>query len=573
MNVEIELDKAIKKLTDIEFALNESSIVAITDNRGIIQFANDKFCEISKYGKEELEGSNQNIVKSSYHSKEFFKEMWRTIGRGNIWRGEIKNKAKDGTYYWVDTTIVPFLNEKNKPYQYISIRHDITKLKEYEEEIRRMAYYDDLTLLPNRNMLNKWIDERFVENNEAYTVMFFDLDRFKSINDNFGHHIGDLILKEAARRLQNCVRQWDFISRQGGDEFIINLNGLYDKKAIVSLVKRIIDELSIPFYVNGKQLTITTSIGISRGKISGTIEDFRNGFEILMKQADNAMYYAKKDGGNTYCFNTENQYSELERYYQLEREIKNGYEKGEFHIVYQPLVNLKNNQIVGVEALLRWNNTKLGAVPPIEFIPILEEQGLIIPAGRWVLKSACEQLKQWQEKGIELERVSVNVSPVQFRDKNFVKELKQILKDSKVQPHFIEIEITEGMLLNIKESSKTLHELKELGIRIAIDDFGTGYSSLNYLKLLPIDTLKIDKSFIDDLDMNSEVIVNTIIFMGKHLKLNVLAEGIESSEQLSYLQQQNCNEGQGYYWSEPVTEEEIQKIYYSKIDKPLINIS
>jgi diguanylate cyclase (GGDEF)-like protein/PAS domain S-box-containing protein len=573
MNDEIELNKTERKLKDIELALNESSIVAITDSKGMIQFANDKFCEISKYSKEELIGSNQNIVKSGYHSKEFFKEMWRTIGSGQTWRGEIKNKAKDGTYYWVDTTIVPFLNENNKPYQYISIRHDITKRKEYEEEIRSMAYYDDLTLLPNRNMLNKWVNERFVESADTFTVMFLDLDRFKSINDNFGHHIGDLILKEAARRMQGCVRQADFISRQGGDEFIIILNGLYDKKAIVSLAKRIIHELSVPFYVNGKQIIVRTSIGISQDKITGTLEDFRNGFDTLIKQADIAMYYAKKDGGDAYCFNTENQNNVFERYYQLEQVIKQGFENGEFHIVYQPLMNIKRNQLVGAEALLRWNHPKLGSVPPNEFIPILEEQGLIIPVGKWVLKSVCKQLKRWQEDGIALERVSVNVSPVQFRDPNFVNEMRQILIDSEVEPHFIEIEITEGTLLNIEKSSQTINELKELGCKIAIDDFGTGYSSLSYLKMLPIDTLKIDKSFINDLDLDSEIIVNMVIFMGNQLNLNVLAEGIENSEQVLYLQQQDCHEGQGYYWSKPMKESEFKEIYYSLKEKPLINIS
>jgi EAL domain-containing protein (putative c-di-GMP-specific phosphodiesterase class I) len=232
-------------------------------------------------------------------------------------------------------------------------------------------------------------------------------------------------------------------------------------------------------------------------------------------------------------------------------------------------MNLKKNKLVGVEALLRWNNPILGAVSPTEFIPLLEELGLIKRIGSWVLKSVCEQLKRWQEKGIVLDRVSVNVSPVQFRDENFVNELSQVLKETQIEPHFIEIEITEGTLINIEKSSNTINALKKLGVKIAIDDFGTGYSSLNYLKRLPIDTLKIDKTFIDDLDFDSEIIVNTIIFMGNQLNLTVLAEGVENKEQLLYLQRENCTEGQGYYWSKPVTEDQIQKIYYSTIEETI----
>ncbi|WP_394232303.1 EAL domain-containing protein [Niallia oryzisoli] len=565
MDYEVELNKALQRLSDIELALNESSIVAITDNKGIIQFANDKFCKLSKYSKKELVGSNQNIVKSGYHDHEFFKELWRTIGRGEIWKGEIKNRAKDGTYYWVDTTIVPFLNEKKKPYQYISIRHDITVRKEYEEEVKKMAYYDSLTSLPNRNMLDKWVNSRLIENN-SFTVLFLDLDHFKSINDNYGHHNGDLVLKEAATRLKNCLRKSDFITRQGGDEFIIILNGVFEKNDILNIVEKINYQLNLPFQVNMKKITTSASIGISREKII-RIESIQYSIEKLIKQADTAMYHAKDQGGNTYCFNTPNQNSELERYYQLDQEIVNGLDKKQFFIVYQPLIQLNSNKIVGVEALLRWNHPTLGSISPIEFIPMLEEKGLIIPVGRWVLKSVCEQLNNWHREGIELERVSINVSPVQFRNENFVDDFREILQENQIKPNLLEIEITEGILINIDRAAKIIDDLKELGVKIAIDDFGTGYSSLNYLKRLPINTIKIDKSFIHDLDFDNEIIVNTIIYLGKQLNFTVLAEGIENSEQLSYLQGQNCNEGQGYLWSQPVTGDEIQRIYYSTLQK------
>ena len=565
MNHELELKKALRNYKDIELALNESSIVAITDSKGVIQFANDKFCKISKYSKEELIGSKQSIVNSGYHSREFFKEMWRTIGTGNVWKGEIKNRAKDGTYYWVDTTIVPFLNEKGKPYKYIAIRHDITKRKEYEEMIKKMAFYDPLTLLPNRNALNEWIKENPFEFGDSITVIFMDLDRFKAINDNFGHRTGDLVLKEVAKRLQDCFRKTDLIVRQGGDEYIVFLKNVSDQEDIMTVVNKIKNQFSIPFFINGKKITTTTSIGISMNKLEKEDQDILKFVEVTIRQADTAMYHAKRNGGNSHCFNTSDQNTEMERYYQLEQQIKYALGRDEFHIVYHPLVDLQKNRITGVEALLRWNNPELGAVSPAEFIPLLEEFGYIIQVGKWVLKKVCQQMKTWQDEGINIDRVSVNVSPVQFRNHNFVQTVKEILQETGLDAQHLEIEITEGTILNIQNPGETLQQLRDLGVSISIDDFGTGYSSLSYLKQLPVNTIKIDKSFIDDLDINGEVIVDTIISMGKNLQYKVIAEGIEHEEQVLYLKQQNCHEGQGYYWSKPVEPNKIKELVMEQV--------
>lgn len=565
MNHELELKKALRNYKDIELALNESSIVAITDSKGVIQFANDKFCKISKYSKEELIGSKQSIVNSGYHSREFFKEMWRTIGTGNVWKGEIKNKAKDGTYYWVDTTIVPFLNEKGKPYKYIAIRHNITKRKEYEEMIKKMAFYDPLTLLPNRNALNEWIKENPFEFGDSITVIFMDLDRFKAINDNFGHRTGDLVLKEVAKRLQDCLRKTDLIVRQGGDEYIVFLKNVSDQKDIMTVVNKIKNQFSIPFFINGKKITTTTSIGISMNKLEKEAQDILKFVEVTIRQADTAMYHAKRNGGNSHCFNTSDQNTEMERYYQLEQQVKYALGRDEFHIVYHPLVDLQKNRITGVEALLRWNNPELGAVSPAEFIPLLEEFGYIIQVGKWVLKKVCQQMKTWQDEEINIDRVSVNVSPVQFRNHNFVQTIKEILQETGLDAQHLEIEITEGTILNIHNPRETLQQLRDLGVSISIDDFGTGYSSLSYLKQLPVNTIKIDKSFIDDLDINGEVIVDTIISMGKNLQYKVIAEGIEHEEQVLYLKQQNCHEGQGYYWSKPVEPNKIKELVMEQV--------
>lgn len=560
MDYTTELDKAYQKLRDIEFALDVSSIVAITNSRGVIEYANDKFCEVSKYSLEELIGSNQNIVNSGFHSKSFFKDMWKTIGTGNVWHGEIKNKAKDGTYYWVDTTIVPFLNADGKPYQYIAIRHNITKRKQYEEYIEGMAYTDPLTKLPNRNQFSKWVNHRDRNSKDTVTGFFIDFDRFKAINDNFGHQTGDIVLTEVATRLRKSLHETDFISRQGGDEFIIILANDTCEESVKQIATTILHQLSMPYKVGDLQIFTTASIGISRALIptKGSRIDF---VEKLIKNADTAMYHAKKQGGNRYCFNTAHQNIVLERNYEINLEIKEALPRNEFTIVYQPIINLKNNKIVGAEALIRWNNRKLGFVGPDEFIPVLEQNGLIVPVGKWILATVCSQMKTWQEKGQLMQRICVNISPIQFKDRNFVPDLQDILNETMLDASYLEIEITEGTILDIENSSKTINRMKDLGVKVSIDDFGTGYSSLSYLKQLPIDTLKIDKSFIDDLDRDGEIITNTIISMGKNLNFRIIAEGIESADQLKYLVKQRCHEGQGYYFSKPITNKQMTELF------------
>ncbi|RYG72483.1 EAL domain-containing protein [Lentibacillus lipolyticus] len=559
MNYEAELNKELKKRQDIETALNESSIVAITDHRGVIQLVNDKFTELSKYTKEELVGSYHNIVNSGYHSRAFFHNLWKTIGTGKVWKGEIKNKAKDGTYYWVDTTIVPFLNDNGRPYQYIAIRHDITKRKQYEETIKQLAYYDQLTSLPNRHLLREWGNN--LEENHMITVFFLDIDRFKSLNDNYGHYAGDVILQKVADRLWRCLRESDFIVREGGDEFIILLDNVYKHEDVEAFAGEIIGQFEKPIYLDHQAIKVTTSIGISINQLQSEYDDRSKAIETFIRKADTAMYHAKKQGGNTYCFNTQSQNYDMERYQQMEHELRFALENDQFTIVYQPFIGLQSGQIVGLESLLRWHSPRLGTVSPVEFIPLLEELGLIIPVGKWILKSVCYQLKAWQDEGIYLQRVSVNVSPVQLRHRDFIKDLKAILTDTKIDPAYLDLELTEGAILNVSESAAVINELQALGVSISIDDFGTGYSSLSYLKQLPINTLKIDKSFIHNLDFDEEVIVNTIITMAQNLNFTVLAEGIESYDQLAYLQSQKCHEGQGFYWSKPVNASAIPKLY------------
>ncbi|MCM3192562.1 putative bifunctional diguanylate cyclase/phosphodiesterase [Priestia megaterium] len=563
---EYKFKEALKKLNDIELALNESSIVAITDSRGFINHVNDKFCEISKYERHELLGQDHRIINSKHHSSLFFKELWSTIRSGKVWHGEIKNKAKDDSYYWVDTTIVPFLDERGKPYQYVSIRNDITKRKAYEEKIKQMAYYDPLTNLPNRYWLNKQLKKLLLnrESPELLAILFLDLDRFKSINDTLGHHHGDVLLRRVAERLRKCIPSSDFISRHGGDEFILVLHTLKTVEEIEEMTEQIVKEMSLPFYIDGDKVLTSTSVGISlfskECQQHIVPKDADELIDRLIKQADIAMYVAKRNGRNTYEMSSSSSNEGIIKTISMENELKYALERNEFQLVYQPLIHLKTSGVIGAEALIRWNSAKFGTVYPNEFLPILEEVGLIVPVGKWVLEEACKQMKAWTELNSKASKIGVNVSPIQLKSSRFVAEMEQILQKTGLEPHFLELEITESVIQNSQESKKVLNRLRSLGIKVAMDDFGTCYSSLSYLKHLPINTLKIDKSFIDDLDEVGKVLVETIIQMGKKLNFDLTAEGIENEEQLQFVTEQGCHIGQGYLFDKPLSPEEMSRL-------------
>ncbi|MGV4967083.1 putative bifunctional diguanylate cyclase/phosphodiesterase [Priestia aryabhattai] len=563
---EYKFKEALKKLNDIELALNESSIVVITDSRGFINHVNDKFCEISKYERHELLGQDHRIINSKHHSSLFFKELWSTIRSGKVWHGEIKNKAKDGSYYWVDTTIVPFLDEQGKPYQYVSIRNDITKRKAYEEKIKQMAYYDPLTNLPNRYWLNKQLKKLFLdeESPELLAILFLDLDRFKSINDTLGHHHGDVLLRRVAERLRKCIPSSDFISRHGGDEFILVLHSLKNVEEIEEMTEQIVKEMSLPFYIDGDKVLTSTSVGISlfSKECQQHIipKDADELIDRLIKQADIAMYVAKRNGRNTYEMSSSSSNERIIKTISMENELKYALERHEFQLVYQPLIDLKTSGVIGAEALIRWDSAKFGTVYPNEFLPILEEVGLIVPVGKWVLEEACKQMKAWTELNSKASKIGVNVSPIQLKSSRFVAEMEQILKKTGLEPHFLELEITESVIQNSQESKKVLNRLRSLGVKVAMDDFGTCYSSLSYLKHLPINTLKIDKSFIDELDEVGKVLVETIIQMGKKLNFDLTAEGIENEEQLQFVTEQGCHIGQGYLFDKPLSPEEMSRL-------------
>lgn len=721
----------LKNLADIKFALDQSAIVDITDSDGLILDVNDKFCQISQYSKSELVGQTHQITNADYHPPDFFEQMWQTITQGQVWRGEIKNKAKHGSFYWVDTTIVPFLGAHGEVCQYIAIRYDVTerKLAEFAlkqqrdreklvtaiaqkirpyvdlteilstvvEEVQQLlqadraliyrthqdgtgeimaeavapgctaiinqalpvdifplecyetyqmgrvrrvvdveqdpmsaclretmrqlsvrsklvvpilhenslwgllvahqsshprsweswesdlllqlatqigiavhqaalyqrlfieARYDSLTGLPNRRFLMEHLKlalERLqAPAHQQFSILYLDLDYFKIINDSLGHFWGDRLLARIARQLSKMIAATDFVARLGGDEFVIFVEEKIPQTRAIDLANQIIKHLKQPIKMNGYELFVTASIGVL--PVTTSYKDSQE----LMRDADIAMYRAKANGKNCYAIFTPPMHLSVLKRLNLENDLRQALDRQELSLRYQPIVMLKTGKIVGFEALLRWEHPVQGIISPADFIPIAEEIGLINRIGLWALEQACHQMAIWQEThGCQQLKMSVNLSPLQLKDPKIVEQILNALATNRLSPEQLTLEITESLLVdNFLATVNLLKDLRFHGIQISIDDFGTGYSSLSYLHRMPVDILKIDKSFIhhrchDDYNYN---IIKTIISLGEQLGLSVIAEGIETPEQLQELIRLGCIQGQGYWFSKPLLPEAI----------------
>ncbi len=435
---------------------------------------------------------------------------------------------------------------------FICVAQDITERKQAEDRLQFLAHFDSLTNLPNRTLLIDRMNQEIARTHwhkRLMAVLFLDLDRFKVINDTLGHTVGDQLLKEVAQRLTDCVREGDTVSRLGGDEFVILLVDLGDVRDVPVVAKKITGVFSRPFLLNNMEYFITVSIGISIYP-----NDSEDG-NSLMKYADIAMYGAKKQGRNRYQLYSPAMNIKASERLTLEAKLHYALEREEFHLCYQPKINLNNGQITGSEALLRWENPEIGVISPAEFVPLLEETGLIVPVGEWILRTACLHNKTWQQAGFPHLTVGVNFSSLQFKHHNLCETLVRILKETGLDPHCLEVELTESILMeSTEEIVGLLHELNAMGVHISLDDFGTGYSSLSYLRRFPIHSLKIDRSFIRDVTTNPEdtAITQAIIAMAHSLKLRVVAEGVETEEQLALLIENGCDEMQGYYFSKPL---------------------
>ena len=691
------ISKTLNSLRHYQFALDQHAIVGVADVKGKILYANDRFCVISGYSREELIGEDHRILNSGTHTKEFFREMYRVIASGSVWHGEICNRAKDGKHYWVSTTIVPYLNSAGKPIEYISMRTDITARKkaeedlrvaavafdandaimitdsnanivrvnkafqritgyseeevigmnprlmksgrhpaefysemwarikeigywsgdvwdkrkngeiypkrmtisavqnsdgavtEYvatfndntaqkkaEEEIHSLAFYDPLTNLPNRRLLIDRLRHALKtssRNHQFGALILLDMDKFKSLNDTQGHDYGDLMLIEVAARLQSVVREADTVSRLGGDEFVALIEDLGTeldsaRNSAALIAEKVRSSLSAPYLLREYLHHSSPSVGVTLFCGDTCTLD------SLVKQADLAMYEAKESGRNTIRFFDPSMQEEVERRTLLELGLRTAISANQLSLHYQIQVS-RDHIPIGGEVLLRWNHPDFGMVPPAKFIPIAEESQLIIEIGGWVLARVCEQLGIWKrDEKFKNMTLSVNVSPRQFMQNDFVPTIATIIKANDISPSRLKLELTENIALaEMHTVISRMEELRAIGVQLSLDDFGTGYSSLSYLSKLPLQQIKIDQGFLRNLNSNSKdsLMIRAIIDLAENFKLDVIAEGVETDYQLSFLRQFGCNAYQGYLFGKPVPFDEFENLLSLYSESPHIH--
>jgi diguanylate cyclase (GGDEF)-like protein/PAS domain S-box-containing protein len=535
-----------------------ANAIVITDSHGTIIWVNHAFTTMTGYSKEEVLGKNPHVLKSGNQPESYYANLWSTILSGKVWQGEIVNRRKDGTTYTEEMSITPVTQGGgNADTQFVAIKQDITERKAAEERVKFLAYYDALTGLPNRTLLQDRLANAVAgarRRKDKVALLFLDLDRFKNVNDSLGHSVGDLLLQEVAERLKRFGREQDTVARLGGDEFLVVLNGVKDVSDAAVTADRLLKSMNAGFVIQGHPITVTCSVGVSIYPEHGA-----DG-ETLIKNADAAMYCAKEKGRNNFQFFTEDMNAQVVERLTLESSLRLALDKKELFLMYQPQMDIATGRIIGLEALARWQHPVLGLVPPDKFIRVAENTGLIMPIGEWVLRTACSQARKWQDEGLNAVSVAVNVSAVQFRQENFCEFIRRVLKETGLAPQYLELELTESLLLaNADVMMSVIEELNAMGVTLAIDDFGTGYSNFGYLKQFRVSKLKIDRSFVRDVAVNSDdaAITTAIISMARSLSLKVIAEGVEDEAQMSFLRAHHCDEIQGYYFSKPLAVDKV----------------
>ncbi|OFZ97367.1 MAG: hypothetical protein A3H35_20065 [Betaproteobacteria bacterium RIFCSPLOWO2_02_FULL_62_17] len=472
----------------------------------------------------------------------------------------LRGYRKNGTLYWNDLHIAPVRDEDGRVTHYVAVLNDITETRKYQEELARRANFDTLTELPNRNLLSDRTSTAIVRarrHGHGMALVFIDVDNFRVINDSLGHAVGDNMLRLVGERLRSCLREVDTVARIGGDEFVLVLGDRDDEKIIATQIQRIMAVFVKPFLVGEREFFVTASVGIASYPGDG------DKVETLLQNAEIAMYRAKDIGRNTFQFYTAEMNSSVNERLVLESWLRRALERGELVLHYQPQVDLRSNRVFGAEALIRWQHPNMGLVSPAKFIPLAEQTGLIVAIGEWAMRTACAQNKAWQDAGLPPITVAVNISARQFREKNLADTVAEILAKTGLEPRYLEMEVTESVIMHDAEEVITLlQRLKSMGVTLSVDDFGTGYSSLSYLKRFPIDRLKIDQSFVHDIasDSDGAAIVRAVINLGHDLNLRVIAEGVETKEQLEFLRFLQCDEKQGYLFSRPLPAEEFEKL-------------
>jgi diguanylate cyclase (GGDEF)-like protein/PAS domain S-box-containing protein len=554
MTVQRAIDQSLRLAAQV-FECSREAIVILDEHKKIVQL-NHAFTQITGFTADQIVDDKGDIIRSGLHDDTFYERIWTEVAKSDHWEGEALCRRRDSQPYMAQITLSALRDNHQQITNYIVIFSDISERKEAESRMRFMAEHDFLTRLPSRAVLLDRLGHAISSakrNGTQLALLFIDLDRFKNINDTMGHAVGDKLLQHVADQLKKCVRRVDTICRQGGDEFIVLLTEVRGAEQVAHIADSIMRAIALPYKINGYEITITSSIGISM--CPNDSEDI----DALIKDADIAMYHSKESGRNRVQFFNDRMNERITARLALEESIRAALDKNEFVLQYQPQTDVVTGQTVGAEALIRWQHAEFGLLTPISFISVAEESGLIIPIGNWVLRTACHQAKTWLDSGYPLV-VSVNISVAQFRDRNLVENVADALRSADLPPQYLELEVTESILAeDASNAVPTLMALRETGVKLAIDDFGTGYSSLSGLNRFTVDKLKIDQSFVRDITIDDEdaALTSAIISMAKNLKLKVVAEGVETQSQLLFLASHGCDEAQGFYVSKALSPDEF----------------
>ncbi len=556
----------------LDASVNAILITAPSPAGNLIEYVNPAFMRITGYDPAEVIGHDCRVLQRDDRDQEGVALIRQSLAANREVSAVVRNYRKDGALFWNQLFIAPVPNAEGVITHHIGVINDVTDLIRYQEQLEYQANYDSLTRLPNRNLLRDRLQHALIvaqRHHKGVAVVFIDLDGFKNVNDSLGHSVGDRLLSVVAERLARCTRTSDTVARHGGDEFVIVMTDTVDEQSLIAWMERVRASISEPVWLDGTELYVGCSMGASLFPQDG------DDAETLMKKADLAMYRAKDMGRNTFQFYQPEMNASAGARLNLERRLRRALRDNEFLLHYQPQVDIGSGQIVGTEALVRWRDPEVGLVLPSLFIPVAEESGLIGPLSEWVLREACRQNKAWQDEGLPPARVSVNLSARVFQQRDIAKLVMQVLAETGLEPQYLELELTESTIMrNAEEAVSMLNELHALGIGLAIDDFGTGYSSLSYLKRFPVDRLKIDRSFVSDIGVSGddETITSAIIALAHSLKLQVIAEGVETSAQLDFLKERACDEMQGFYFAKPMSTDAISALFQGGLAREAVPV-
>jgi diguanylate cyclase (GGDEF)-like protein/PAS domain S-box-containing protein len=545
------------KLASEAIAATAEGIVIADAERRIVS-VNRAFTRITGYEPHEVIGGTADMLGSAREDGPLHSEIWEELARSGHWQGEIWNRRKNGEAYAELMTISAVKDGAGRATHYVAVFNDISPLKQYEARLEYLAHHDALTGMPTRALLRDRVEVAIghaARDGVHLALLFVDLDRFKLINDSMGHEVGDHLLQAVSLRLKETLRESDTVSRHGGDEFLVLLPSLPSVQDAGRVAEKVIEQIAVPFELDDREVIITSSIGIAVYPENG------RDLDMLLRNADAAMYAAKQAGRNRYLYYSDSMNAQAADRLMLEHELRHALERGELRAAYQPQVNLATGHVVGVEALMRWHHPALGVVPPARFIPVAEETGLILALGEWMMREACRQRADWQRRSVLGAPIAVNVSAIQLRQPNFVARVQAILAETGLDPCHLVLEVTESLLMQGTEATVArLQELHRLGVRLALDDFGTGYSSLSYLRQFPLDRMKIDQCFVRDLPHNDDaaVIAEAIATLGRALGLRVIAEGVETDQQADFLRDTWCQDAQGYLYCRPLPADALE---------------